>query len=536
MSSKIISSVLENYSLGELRLFLPSHSLKFIKNIFPERQIDKRDLVLLILSNSISDLLLDKKNRYKFISRMSLEDMSHILRKIVPGLDISITSNTYEVLKEYSTSNIEIFFSTLGLVFKDIESEKKETKPDLINVIPDYPLYPYQQKLVKKVIRDIEDNPENKVLLHLPTGAGKTRTAMNIVSQHLRNVDDSLVIWITASNELCEQAVEEFKKAWNVLGSHEVTCYKYFGKHSITLGGVNSGFLVASIQQLYNAMNKVNALQFELLSDSCTLLIFDEAHQCIAPTYKVTVDSIKEYSNKTYMIGLTATPGRGGFESDEEDKRLASYFNQNKLTMRQPGYESPVQFLIDEGYLAQPIFHKLEYTIPTIIRNEIDDLAEDDAIYQLSLIDDRNSAILQKVIEEYKNGSYIIIFACNVDHAINLSYALNYKGISSVSLTSKADKVPGVRREKINRYKSGAVRVIVNYGILTTGFDAPKTNVAIVARPTQSLVLYSQMIGRAMRGYKSGGNKQCNIYTVNDDIKQFTNANYAFINWNKNYV
>ena len=61
----------------------------------------------------------------------------------------------------------------------------------------------------------------------------------------------------------------------------------------------------------------------------------------------------------------------------------------------------------------------------------------------------------------------------------------------------------------------------------------PKTNVAIIARPTNSLVQYSQMVGRAMRGTRSGGNDTCRIYTVADDIDEFRNVAAAFEHWDE---
>ncbi|NYT28022.1 MAG: hypothetical protein H0A76_09100 [Candidatus Thiodubiliella endoseptemdiera] len=74
--------------------------------------------------------------------------------------------------------------------------------------------------------------------------------------------------------------------------------------------------------------------------------------------------------------------------------------------------------------------------------------------------------------------------------------------------------------------------VICNYAILTTGFDAPKTSVAVIARPTTSLVLYSQMVGRAIRGVKAGGNKKAKIVTVVDkNLGGFGNIAKAFNNW-----
>ena len=74
--------------------------------------------------------------------------------------------------------------------------------------------------------------------------------------------------------------------------------------------------------------------------------------------------------------------------------------------------------------------------------------------------------------------------------------------------------------------------VIVNYGVLTTGFDAPAISAAVIARPTRSLVLYSQMVGRATRGTRAGGNEEAEIVTVVDPhLPGFGNVADAFRNW-----
>ena len=74
--------------------------------------------------------------------------------------------------------------------------------------------------------------------------------------------------------------------------------------------------------------------------------------------------------------------------------------------------------------------------------------------------------------------------------------------------------------------------VIVNYGVLTTGFDAPATSAAVIARPTRSLVLYSQMVGRATRGTRAGGNDEAEIVTVVDPhLPGFGSIADAFKNW-----
>ena len=77
-----------------------------------------------------------------------------------------------------------------------------------------------------------------------------------------------------------------------------------------------------------------------------------------------------------------------------------------------------------------------------------------------------------------------------------------------------------------------APMVLVNFGVLTTGFDAPTASAAVIARPTKSLVLYSQMVGRVIRGPKAGGTDACEIVTVVDpSLPGFGDVAAAFLNW-----
>ena len=72
------------------------------------------------------------------------------------------------------------------------------------------------------------------------------------------------------------------------------------------------------------------------------------------------------------------------------------------------------------------------------------------------------------------------------------------------------------------------MQVLVNFGILSTGFDAPNTNAVVIARPTCSLVLYSQMVGRGLRGPKMGGTKDCKIIDIKDNFDAFDSVHDAF--------
>jgi superfamily II DNA or RNA helicase len=74
------------------------------------------------------------------------------------------------------------------------------------------------------------------------------------------------------------------------------------------------------------------------------------------------------------------------------------------------------------------------------------------------------------------------------------------------------------RKQIIDDFKNDKLQILCNYGVLSTGFDDPEIDVVFMARPTNSIVLYSQVIGRGLRGPLIGGTESCEIYTVLDNI------------------
>ena len=144
----------------------------------------------------------------------------------------------------------------------------------------------------------------------------------------------------------------------------------------------------------------------------------------------------------------------------------------------------------------------------------------------------RNILILESALKEVKKNKQIIIFGCSVTNAEAVYALLRYKNISVGLVTSNTET--NNRKATILAYKESRINIIVNYGVLTTGFDAPCTSVAIIGRPTTSLTLYSQMVGRAARGTKAGGNDKCDIYTVVDStFPAFQSMAKAFTHWDE---
>lgn len=392
-----------------------------------------------------------------------------------------------------------------------------------------YPLFAHQRRAVQEITGHL-DGGARRILLHMPTGAGKTRTAMNLVCEHLRR-GTKAVAWLASTGELCEQAATEFVKAWHYLGNRDVQMNYAWGGRSWTPDDVHDGLLVATPQTLHHRSKSFGFTTW--LADNLSLIVFDEAHQAIASTYAQLSTAIS--GSHTPILGLTATPGRT-YTLTEQDDALAVFFDHNKValdTSIDGGPSNPIRWLIANGYLADTRFELLGDLPSQADGGEVSFDLTDDPQSRMSPVEYLELALsgLEDLIDE--GHTRIIVFAASVRLAEQLSAMLVALGIRATCVHGATDS--SLRAARIRQYrdsKSPQPRVLVNYGVLTTGFDAPRTSAAVIARPTNSLVLYSQMVGRATRGPKAGGNMSATVLTVVDPtVPAFGTIADAFSNW-----
>ena len=412
----------------------------------------------------------------------------------------------------------------------------EEEKPSLSKVESQYPLFPHQ-RLACRQVNSFLKGDRKRVILHMPTGSGKTRTAMNIIADHLRNNESTLVIWLAHSEELCEQAASEFEKAWGSLGNRSIGIFRFWGDSSLDLDDVKDGVLIGGLSKVYNATK--NSLSFIItLSGRTSLVVLDEAHSAIAETYKLILDALvfMRYPNAA-LLGLTATPGRT-WADIHVDEQLSIFFSRQKVTLEVEGYKNPVDYLVDQHYLANTIYRPLFYEGGTSLSvNDLKKLQEnfdvpDSILDRLAEDEIRNLAIVTSIEDLAKRHQRIIVFSTTVMHSDLLASVLQLRGYKACSVTGNTDR--NLRKRIINDFKEKTddTRIICNFGVLTTGFDVPQISAALIARPTKSLVLYSQMVGRAIRGKKAGGNEFAEIVTVVDQsLPGFGSVAEAFNNW-----
>jgi DNA repair protein RadD len=502
--------------------------------------INQQNLSNIILQvNSEKKLITEAKTRELLIDALK-ENEANLIGKLF-NLN---NKNIWKSLKKVNfkkKKNLDLLLDIFEIEKneKKLTLETQEVKQNPLTIQPKYALFSHQIDVLNKVT-DLFKKPVKKVLLHMPTGAGKTRTAINLTSNHLKESSKSLIVWLAHTEELCQQAHDEFNKAWEIIGNRKIQSFKLFKDFRYDLEKINSGFVVMSLDYAYSLTQR-DQKKFLDLARRTDFVIMDEAHMSIARSYKQVLEIL--VNRKTKLLGLTATPGRAKIISEENEK-LASFFHKQKATLEVKGYKNPVLYLQDKGYLAKIKNEKLETTIDISkifskaeIKSELariqsgQDLSKS-FIKKLSSNEKRTNMIIEKAISENKNSNNkIIIFAGSIDSARHIFKILKMENLECALVTGETNLTE--RRNNIELFKDSksGLNIIINYGVLTTGFDAPKSNVAIIGRPTQSVTLYSQMIGRVMRGVKSGGNKNCKVITVKDPIYGFRDMSESFEYW-----
>ena len=519
------ASFFESMPDGSIRRFFDASVLSVLDALFAGR-IAGRDLRRIAVALVDLHALLGEEHGRRLVLGLVPEVKRAELRIRV---ERSIDPNYARAWSDSEVARLRDFF---GLVEERVTPP---LPPTAELVTPSYGLFDHQRRAVQDLLPLLVEG-ERRAVLHLPTGVGKTRTAMHVVASFLTNNDPAVVVWLASGKELLEQAGIAFKEAWTHLGTRPVQVGVVHGQNNLDFERFTDGFLVVGLAKGWSLLSTTDAHWTMKVARSACLVVFDEAHQSVARTYRQLTDELT-MDYRCALLGLTATPGRTWNDIDEDGK-LAAFYDRNKVTLRVPG-DNPVRYLIEHGYLARPTFRTL-LAEPGVAIDDRDlqriasslDIPEE-ILASLSMSDQYVAAVLvavEKLLSE--DHERILVFAASVVLARVLTGVMTARGIDAHAVTGKSSD--RVRSHAIRAFKSDRHRpiVLVNFGVLTTGFDAPNATSAVIARPTKSLVLYSQMVGRAIRGPRAGGTESCEVVTVVDSrLPGFGDIAEAFSNW-----
>ena len=337
----------------------------------------------------------------------------------------------------------------------------------------------YQNEAVNSVVRYFEEGNKGNPIIAMPTGTGKSLVIAGFLDMVYSKWPDQRIIMLTHVKELIEQNYAKAKALLPHLSiglnSAGLNKRQYF--NPVVFAGIGS---VAK-----------DAWRFGHID----LILIDECHMVSSNSktmYRRFLDELREINPHLKVIGLTATPWRlktGALIEDEDGIFTDICFNSISM-------ESFNRY-IAEGYLT-PLVPK-----PTVVELDMTGVGTSGGEFinsQMQKAVDKDEITQKAIMETLEHGDdrkCWLIFAAGVEHAIHIADALNDMGIPAVAIHGKLSKTE--REKALADYKAGVYRAAVNNNVLTTGFDHPDIDLIVMLRPTKSVVLWVQMLGRGTR-------------------------------------
>ncbi|MFM6928330.1 MAG: DEAD/DEAH box helicase [Bdellovibrio sp.] len=341
-----------------------------------------------------------------------------------------------------------------------------------------YQLRPYQQEAVTATLQHFRKEKAPAVIV-LPTGAGKS-----LVIAELARLARGRVLVLAHVKELVEQ-------------NHAK--YMSFGLEAgIFSAGLNRK--ESSQKVIFGSIQSIARAEDDFFSNF-SLLVIDECHRVSVggeTQYHQVITKLQKLNPDLCVLGLTATPYRLGLGW------IYQYHVQQKLQQTNEErffkkciYELSIGYMIKNKYLTPPVkidspvacydFSALKLHGTSYVTSQIEALLKDQKRI--------TPLIIKNIVDMSVDRHGVMIFTSSVNHAIEIMKCLP----PFVSALVVGDTENDERDEIIEAFKQRKLKFLVNVSVLTTGFDAPHVDVIALLRPTESVSLYQQIIGRGLR-------------------------------------
>ncbi len=335
-------------------------------------------------------------------------------------------------------------------------------------------LRPYQTDAVNAVF-DYWRNEGGNPLIDMATGLGKSMVVATLVRDVLTKYPDMRILVLVHVQELVEQDFTALIRLWPQAsaGIYSAGLGRRDAHHRITF---------ASIQSVFRKGREIGPRD---------LVLIDEAH--LVPKagegmYLTLLEALRDVTPDLRVAGLTATAFR--LDSGRLDQGEGRLFDEIV-------YHYGVGEGVEDGWLAPLTCRAASIEI------DVSDVAKrggefvSGALEAAADKDELTRAAVEEIMQRAGNRRSWLIFCSGVKHAQHVCAALNAQDVPCGVVTGETPK--DIRRQLIADFKAGKLRALTNAQVLTTGFDAPQTDLIAFLRPTLSTGLYVQMLGRGTR-------------------------------------
>lgn len=328
----------------------------------------------------------------------------------------------------------------------------------------------YQQQAVESV--EAEWSKGNRTSVVIPTGGGKSTVIAALAARAYQRGER--VVMLAHRAELLTQMASAVAQV-----DHSIPMYE-IGVVRGTDNDCEAAIIAATLQTLANS-KRLQAV----LPRHVTLV--DECHHAGASSYHDVLNNLGAFDGFSKLCGFTATMHRDG----NNGVALADVFTTI-------AFERDLGWAIDEGFLVEP-YGIVAHTDALDALDNLRIVAGDYGPKQLNALMEASDTIkfVTAAIHQYARNRRMVVFAASVKQAEMLCGTLEAIGIAAQWVNGS---MPYKKRLPIyEAFRNGTIQALINVGILTEGADFPMCDAVVLARPTRSMNLYTQMVGRAIR-------------------------------------
>ena len=357
-----------------------------------------------------------------------------------------------------------------------------------------FQLRPYQHDLLRQVQHGLAAEPRARLMLQLPTGGGKTVIAGALLADWLQG--GRKAVWLTHRKELAEQTRRMLTDA----GVSAITNVNWTpGEDAPAMAGGAVILMAQTVGRRIGRREVREAWEVRKVWNRYTfddLLVIDEAHHAGDDPDRTATNgwarAMQQWPGP--VVGMTATPWRL-----LEKERFDHLFD--KLIC---GLQTADLQAINSLCQAQVFIPSEEQRISS---GDEFDLEGDYSVGGIEKANrDRPDIMTAGALafwQKHAADRPTIAYAVSVDHAHNLAAVFNEAGAPAEVILGDTNREE--RDRAIAGFRDGSIKVLVNVIVATEGFDLPDASCVIIARPTMSLALYLQMVGRGLRPKPDGG-------------------------------
>lgn len=380
-----------------------------------------------------------------------------------------------------------------------------------------YQLRPYQQEAVDATINHFKASASSAVIV-LPTGAGKS-----LVIAELAKIANGKILVLTHVKELVEQNHQKYESYGLKAGIFSAGLKRKEVQHAVTFASVQSvapnldsfkdTYSLLIIDECHRVANIQDDIQSEAQHPKLEKPIHEEPIHNPKKKhnqYQKVIAALQTNNPKLKILGLTATPYRLDFGWIYRYHYYGFFRSESTCPFEACIYELPLRYMIKNQFLTPPKMVNAattHYDFSHLQATANGEYKANDINQLLTQYPRVTKAICQQIVEQATDKQGVMVFAATVQHAQEIHHYLNQFADAKQVAIVTGDTHNRDRDVIITQFKAKTIKYLINVSVLTTGFDAPHVDFIAILRPTESVSLYQQIVGRGLR--LSPGKTEC---------------------------